>query len=157
MGCVLRVEQFLAGRIQLPIVSNGAEENGGGAGGVAEHRTILFVEDDETTAYAVSRILEAAGYEVVLAPDFREALAALESSRPLDLMLTDVRLAIGTPHGFALGRMARVRRPEIRIVYITGAAEIPESEIATALGPILKKPIDPGILLEEISRALAVC
>lgn len=139
------------------MVSNGAEENGSGAGGAAEHRTILFVEDDETTVYAVSRILETAGYEILLAPDYREALAALESSRPIDLMLTDVRLATGTPHGFALGRMARVRRPDIRIVYITGIADIPENEIATALGPILKKPIEPAILLEEISRALAVC
>jgi CheY-like chemotaxis protein len=153
----LPIEQFLAGRIQPPIASTAAAENGSGAGGAAEHKTILFVEDDETTVYAVSRILEAAGYEVLLAPDYREALAALESSRPIDLMLTDVRLATGTPHGFALGRMARVRRPEIRIVYVTGVAEIPESEIATALGPILTKPIEPAVLLEEISRALAAC
>jgi DNA-binding NtrC family response regulator len=118
-------------------------------------RTILLVEDDEGSAYAVARCLRAIGYEVVAARDFRQALEALDSPRSIDLLLTDIRLTAGTPHGFALGRMARMRRPQLRVVYITGVADLPESEIEGALGPVLRKPLDPAILAAEIARALA--
>jgi CheY-like chemotaxis protein len=121
----------------------------------AQGDTILLVEDDEAGSYAVARVLEAAGYQVVVAPDYRQALEALDSKRRIDLMLTDVRLTAGTPHGFALGRMARMRRPDIRVLYLTGVSDLPESETATALGRILQKPIEPAALLREISRALS--
>jgi CheY-like chemotaxis protein len=121
----------------------------------ATRPAILLVEDDEASSYAVARILTVGGYDVLSAPDYREALNVLDSPRPLDLLLTDVKLTAGTPHGFALGRMARMRRPKLRILYLTGMADLPESETETALGPILQKPIEPSVLLHEISRALS--
>jgi CheY-like chemotaxis protein len=45
----------------------------------------------------------------LLAPDHRLALQILESSQPLDLLITDVVMP-GHVNGFALARMARMRR-----------------------------------------------
>jgi CheY-like chemotaxis protein len=118
-------------------------------------RTILLVEDDEASGYATAQILRAAGYTVEVASDYRDALKALDSTRNIDLMLTDVRLTAGTPHGFALSRMARVRRPEIRVLYLTGMPDLPESETSAALGRILQKPIGAAQLLEEIAKAIS--
>jgi CheY-like chemotaxis protein len=150
----LLLERLLAGKTPLPFAGDGAGEDRFGLDEATRGMTILLVEDDEASSYAVARVLKAAGYHVVLAPDYREALAALDSRMRIDLMLTDVRLTAGTPHGFALGRMARMRRPDLRVLYLTGITELPESEVATAFGRILRKPIEPAHLLLEISRAL---
>ena len=116
--------------------------------------TILFIEDDESYSYAITRILQQAGYEVAQARDFTVALDALSSDRPIDLLLTDIRMPIGQPHGFALARMAREKRGGLPILYVTGLTDIPEPERSTAYGKILSKPIAPEKLLAEIAAAI---
>jgi CheY-like chemotaxis protein len=116
--------------------------------------TILFIEDDEAFGYAVSRLLTGAGHRVIRAAGFETALAALEGEEPIDLLLTDVRMPSGEPHGFALARMARQRRRDLRIVYLTGLLDIPEGERETALGTILHKPITPEALIEAVTEEL---
>lgn len=113
---------------------------------------ILFVDDDAVFAEASAKILRRAGYEVALAPDYRLALQLLESDAPLDLMVCDIVMP-DRVNGLALGRMARLRRRELKIVYITGH-DIPGIE-DEALGPVLRKPIDHDLLVCELERALA--
>lgn len=151
----MRQERLLAaiGSLARRITAEADDEPRRGSD--AGRRVILLVEDDEATNYAVARTLVAAGFDVLTAPDYLEALKVLDSPSQVDLLLTDVRLTAGTPHGFALGRMARMRRPEIKLLYITGMSELPESEVAAALGRILHKPVDPATLLREISSALS--
>lgn len=122
----------------------------------AEHhrKAILLVEDDEAFSQSAAAILRDAGYAVLTAPDFRNALTILEDRQRVDLFLTDIRLPTGTPHGFALARMARVRRPELRVLYITGIRDLPQGEINAACGKILRKPIAPATLVSEIGLAL---
>jgi CheY-like chemotaxis protein len=112
--------------------------------------TILFIEDDEAFSYAISRLLTDAGFEVIPATDFSTALDVIYSARPLDLLLTDVRMPMGQPHGFALARMARQRRGGLPVLYLTGVSEIPEPEREAAYGKILAKPIDADALIAEI-------
>jgi DNA-binding response OmpR family regulator len=116
-------------------------------------KTILLVEDDEGYAYAVAKTLTTAGFTVTIAPDYRDALKVLESSDIVHLLLTDIRLP--GVHGFALGRMARHRRPDLRILYATAFTDLPQHEIDTALGKVLLKPVDPDLLVAEIKSALA--
>lgn len=52
---------------------------------------ILYIEDDELNQDMLSRRLELAGYEVVIAPDGNEGVAMARSSRP-DLILMDMSL-----------------------------------------------------------------
>jgi len=115
------------------------------------HR-ILLVDDDEAFREAVGAHLRTAGYTVRLAPDYRLALEILESDEPVDLLILDVVMP-DRVNGLALGRMARLRRREVRIIYISGY------DIAgldrEALGPILHKPVNHEDLIKEVRRSLA--
>jgi CheY-like chemotaxis protein len=113
---------------------------------------ILVVDDDQVCGDATARVLRASGFEVCLAPDFRLALEDLESTRPLDLLITDIVMPERV-NGVALSRMARMRRPELKVIYLTGY-DIPGIE-DEASGPVLRKPIDDEHLLAEVRRLLA--
>jgi DNA-binding NtrC family response regulator len=113
---------------------------------------ILVVDDDETWGAAAGRILSAAGFSVRVAPDYRVALEVLESAEPVDLLLTDIVMPERV-NGVALGRMARMRRRNLRLLYMT-AYDIPRigDEIDDI---ILKKPISDESLVLQVERTLA--
>lgn len=122
-----------------------------GSSGTPANKNILLVDDDQTFREATTTLLRKAGYEVLSAPDYRLALEILESEKPIDLLLLDIVMP-DRVHGLALSRMARLRRPEVSVIYISGY-DIPGLE-REALGPIIRKPVDHDRLLDEISRAL---
>lgn len=95
-------------------------------------------------------MLKGAGFDAVEAPDFPTALTALDRTRGIDLLLTDVVMPNGV-NGFALARMAKLRRRSMRVLYIT-AHDVPAHE---ADAKILRKPIAPDALLAEVHSALA--
>jgi len=95
---------------------------------------ILVVEDDDALRYALSRELEAAGYDVEQARDYRNALDVLETGGKRVAVLV-VDLLLPGLNGFALARMARMRDRDIKIIHLTGADDIPMHE---ANGPILQ-------------------
>jgi DNA-binding NtrC family response regulator len=111
---------------------------------------ILLIEDDEAFAYAASMVLERAGFEVVVTSDFRTALPVLESKRALDLLLTDVM--IEGVNGVALSRMARLLRPTLKIIYLTGHDSPALSR--EAMGEVLLKPIDNDRLIDAVRRVV---
>ena len=113
---------------------------------------ILVVDDDKIYGDATARVLRAAGFEVSLAPDHRLALEDLESTRPVDLLITDIVMP-DRVNGVALSRMARMRRPELKVIYLT-AYDIPGVE-DDAMGPVLRKPVDEDRLVAEVRRVLA--
>ncbi len=112
---------------------------------------ILLVEDDDACREALGRVLQRKGYAVSMAPDFREALEILESEQQIDLLLTDIVMP-DRVNGVALSRMARLRRQELKVVYMT-AYNIPGID-REALGPILRKPVEDDVLISEIEKAL---
>src|SRR5579862_3850959 len=110
-----------------------------GAHGRSDKAHILVVEDDTPYREALGRLLQLEGYEVSLTSDFRDALEILETDRPIDLLLADIVMP-DRVNGIALSRMARLRRRDIKVVYITGY-QIPGID-REALGPILRKPVE---------------
>jgi CheY-like chemotaxis protein len=100
----------------------------------------------------MSLALREKGFEVCVAPDYRFALAELDSNRHLDLLLADVVMPQSV-NGIALTRMARMRRPDIKVMYVT-AYDLPGIE-DEALGRIVRKPIDAGELAAMVERELA--
>ncbi len=113
---------------------------------------ILLVDDDEAFREALGAQLRAIGYAVRLAPDFRLALEILESEETVDLLILDIVMP-DRVNGLALGRMARLRRREIKIIYISGFDVTGLDR--EALGPILHKPVNNDDLIAEVRRALA--
>jgi CheY-like chemotaxis protein len=115
-------------------------------------RTLLVDDDHLVFGDAAARVLRAAGFEVFLAPDYRLALEDLESTQTIDLLISDIVMP-DRVNGVALSSMARLRRPGLRIIYIT-AYDISGIE-DEAIGPVLRKPIDDEQLVSEVRRVLA--
>ncbi len=114
--------------------------------------TILIVEDDDAFAYAASRHLETVGYQTIVVASSMEALNKIDAGR-IDLVITDVRLLVGEPHGLALGRMVGSRQPRIPVILITAYPEVLEGEALP--GPVLYKPVELAALTEAVTSTLA--
>ena len=125
---------------------------GAGLDGIHAKQRILLVDDDEVFREATAAVLRAAGYEVRPAPDFRLALEILESDEAIDLFLVDIVMP-DRVNGLALARMARLRRPDIKIMYVSGY-DLPGIE-AEALGPIIRKQVDDESFLARVAALLA--
>jgi CheY-like chemotaxis protein len=122
------------------------------ADAVVNGKQILLVEDDEVFRDATAAVLRSAGYGVQTAPDYRLALEILEGDERIDLLLTDVVMP-DRVNGLALSRMARMRRLDLRVIYMSGY-DIPGFE-DEALGTLLRKPISDELLLAEIAQTLS--
>ena len=112
---------------------------------------ILVVDDDDAFCYVAAKVLRDAGHCVAAAPDHRLALQILEGSLPLDLLITDLVMP-GHVNGFALARMARMRRRGLKVIYMTAYDDLPAEE---AFGKILRKPFPLELLPLEVARVLA--
>lgn len=110
---------------------------------------ILLVEDDEGTRLAFRKMLENAGFLVRATGDYQDALNILAGDTRVDVLITDIVMPHGI-NGFALGRMGRMRRRDLKIVYVT-AYDVPSHE---AVGPVLRKPVPPETLIAEIRKAI---
>jgi CheY-like chemotaxis protein len=108
------------------------------------------IDDDEVLCYAIAKALRNAGFAVSLAPDHRLALRILEGPQPLDLLITDLVMPGGV-NGFALARMGRMRRLDLRVLYVTGY-DLPIDE---GMGKVLRKPISLDVLVSEARLALS--
>jgi len=87
-----------------------------------ETATILMVEDNHDVRPIVARQLKELGYEVIEAENSKEAMAVLESARPIDLLFTDVVMP-GSMTGDQLAREASRLRPGLKILFTSGFAE----------------------------------
>ena len=116
-------------------------------------KTLLVVEDDETLGYTLSRQLEAAGYNVMLAKSSMTALKFLESDRPIDFVITDIVMPPGQPNGLALARMARMKRLGMKVAFITGYKDLAIGE-NTISAKVFYKPVDLEELVAEIDTQL---
>ena len=67
-------------------------------------------------------MLGEAGYAVIEASDGPTGLSVLDSKAKLDLLITDVGLP-GGMNGRQVADAARVKRPGLKILFITGYAE----------------------------------
>lgn len=124
---------------------------GAGSRGTPAKNHILVVDDDEAFRDATAGILRSAGYEVSSAPGYRKALEILETDAPIDLLIVDIVMPEGV-NGLALARMARLRRPHLSIIYISGY-DLPGVD-QEALGPIIRKPVDDEQILEAVANTL---
>ena len=84
--------------------------------------TILVVDDEPSVRMLVVDLLQDLGYAALEAGDGAGGLALLQSDARIDLLITDVGLP-GMMNGRQLADAARVGRPGLRVLFITGYAE----------------------------------
>jgi PAS domain S-box-containing protein len=84
--------------------------------------TVMLVEDDAAVRMLVMDLLKELGYRAHEAEDAKGALPVLESDLRVDLLVTDV----GLPgmNGRQLAEIARQHRPELKVLFMTGYAQI---------------------------------
>ena len=84
--------------------------------------TVLIVDDEPTVRMLVTEVLEELGYTAIEAADGATGLKVLQSDVRIDLLVTDVGLP-GGMNGRQMADAARMARPDLKILFITGYAE----------------------------------
>jgi CheY-like chemotaxis protein len=84
--------------------------------------TVLIVDDEPTVRMLVTEVLEDLGYSAIEAADGPAGLKVLQSDVRLELLITDVSLP-GGMNGRQMADIARVSRPDLKVLFITGYAE----------------------------------
>ena len=98
-------------------------------------QTVLVLDDEPTVRTLVADVMRELGYAAIEAADGAEALKALEAGTRVDLLISDVGLP-GGMNGRQVADAARVARPELKVLFITGYAE----------GAVLRHgQLDPGM------------
>jgi len=97
----------------------------------------LLCDDDDDVRPFLSEFLRSIGYTVHEASGAEAAIHILESRAEVDLLIVDY--AMPGMNGIETIRQARLRRPDLRSLLITGHAGVPSN----AGVPLLRKPFAP--------------
>jgi PAS domain S-box-containing protein len=112
--------------------------------------TVLVIEDDPSVRLLVMQVLEELGYQAIETADGRQAVPILQSSRHLDLLISDV----GLPglNGRQLAEIAREQRPGLPILFMTGYARqaADQAEFLDGGMEIISKPF----AIEQLGRRI---
>lgn len=153
-------EQGTTFRIYLPALPGAAAVPEGPVRAPAtvtgKGRTILVVDDERNLREGVRLTLERAEFRVLLAVHGKDALNQYLGNREsIGLVLTDLMMPV--MNGVALVRALRETNPGLRILAMSGLAEMEGARELGALGvpDVLIKPFDAPALLEAVERALA--
>jgi DNA-binding response OmpR family regulator len=129
---------------------------------MSERKQLLLIDDDPDFVEGIKSILTKAKYDVDVAYNPKDGLAALQKKR-YDLLLLDIMMgrgAEGVMIARKMGRDAKLR--EIPVLIITGIRE----QIAFLFGSktmhphfvdvdeMLEKPVEPKFLLERVASLL---
>jgi DNA-binding response OmpR family regulator len=114
---------------------------------------ILVVDDDREVRDVLAVALSAPGISVLTASDAFEAVRVLVE-RPVHLMVIDIRM----PHmnGFELARQARLMRPQMQFIFISGYYRHEDVIPDRVEGTLLQKPFRPSELRGAVQRELQI-
>ncbi|PIK71446.1 PAS domain S-box protein [Methylobacterium frigidaeris] len=93
-----------------------------GAPRAEQGETVLVIDDEPSIRMLVTEVLEDLGYTAIEAADGPSGLKVLQSDVRIDLLITDVGLP-GGMNGRQVADAARVTRPGLKVLFITGYAE----------------------------------
>ena len=91
-------------------------------GRAGQGETVLIVDDEPSVRMLVTEVLEDLGYTAIEAADSVSGLKVLQSDVRIDLLVTDVGLP-GGMNGRQMADAAGERRPDLKVLFITGYAE----------------------------------
>jgi two-component system cell cycle sensor histidine kinase/response regulator CckA len=133
----------------------GAEPQAPGEPATEGERVILLVEDEAPVRAFASRALRMRGYRVIEAETAEDALETLEDpALRVDLFLTDV--VMPGMDGPSWVREALKRRPDAKVVFVSGYAEEAVSTGQTAIpnSVFLPKPFSLSELTATVQRQI---
>ena len=118
---------------------------------------ILVVDDEAIVLDSCRRVLEADGFEVLLAPSVEEALKTIDDltqTGPL-LLLIDVKMPVHD--GMYLMKKVKEKCPQLPVIVMSGYPTAETIQTAEQLGAVtfIAKPFTPDELLETLTSVLA--
>jgi signal transduction histidine kinase/ActR/RegA family two-component response regulator len=118
----------------------------------AETAHILVVDDDPDVRWIAAEGLREIGYVVTEADGGRAALAILERDDPCDLMVVDLVMTGLT--GVDTVQLARRARPDLKVLYCSGYADMSRFQDDIGNEVLLKKPFRRDTLAEAVRAIL---
>ncbi|MDB6009157.1 MAG: czcR 2 [Gammaproteobacteria bacterium] len=119
-------------------------------------KSVLMVDDDNTTLLGIGVRLKAMGYTVFTAKDAVSAVSAVRKSSP-DVVVLDISLPAGD--GFVVAeRLQNLSGAAATpVIFMTASAKAGLRERAMKMGAVafLQKPFDATQLADAIERALS--
>jgi CheY-like chemotaxis protein len=115
---------------------------------------LLVVDDDPQMLDMLCMMLRRT-HRIERAGSATGALSIIDGTTTIDLLLTDVLMP--GMNGFGLARLARRRRPRLKVLYLSGVPETADilRDPGERYGKLLNKAISTLELLMEVERALA--
>jgi PAS domain S-box-containing protein len=153
-GAGTAVEVYLprvaAARDRRPVVSAKADRRARRM--VRRTGGILLVDDDDDVRAVAAAMLLDAGHVVVEAGSGDVALEHLDRNEPhIDLLIADI--AMPGMSGSELARAARLARPDLPILFVSGFADFAGRDDAT-IDAVLQKPFRADELAARVAKAL---
>ncbi|HEV7417171.1 ActR/PrrA/RegA family redox response regulator transcription factor [Tianweitania sediminis] len=118
---------------------------------LGDDASLLLVDDDKPFLTRLARAMEGRGFAVVSAESVEEAVGAVKHHAPA-YAVVDLRLADG--NGLDVVSAIRDKRPDARIIILTGYGNIATAVTAVKLGAIdyLSKPADADDIYAALTR-----
>jgi len=112
-------------------------------------KTILLVDDDDSTVEFLAQLLDLEGYAVLTASNGQEALECASKTVP-DLIITDQRMPVMT--GAELFRALKRSVPlrHVPVILVTSAPPAAARDLQWA--ELIRKPFDLDDLLRSVHR-----
>jgi len=117
---------------------------------------VLLVDDEAPLRGLMAEALSQQGHRVVQAGDAATALRLLGTGAAVDLMVTDIGLA-GGMNGRQLAEAARLARPGLKVLFITGYAEarlVEHGSLDPGTG-LMVKPFQLDALARRVAQMAA--
>jgi DNA-binding response OmpR family regulator len=133
-------------------VTSGGNSKRSHHNGRSKQIKVLVIDDEESLAVAVARVLDLHGYRCFAVYNGRDAIAAAESFSP-DVVLSDVMMD-GTNGVDACMQIQRAL-PSCRILLYSAEVPVAHSLLADAISAgynfeLLAKPLEPSALVSKI-------
>jgi CheY-like chemotaxis protein len=119
--------------------------------------TVLVIDDEPVVRQSLEILLETYGFQVALARNGAQGLAAFRRIEP-DLVLTDIVMPV--QDGIETILIMRRERPEARIIAMSGAGPVGNAtyvDIAAQLGAnaAVPKPLEGNKLIDAVQAVIA--
>ena len=117
--------------------------------------TILVIEDEWGIRSTIEEVLTESGYRVLTADTGPAGMKVLDSDVRIDLLITDVGLP-GGMNGRQVADAARIRRPVLKVLFITGYADnaaVGNGHLDPGMA-VLTKPFEITVLSSRVKALI---
>jgi CheY-like chemotaxis protein len=121
----------------------------------ANPAVVLHIEDDNSVALAVARVLRLEGYKVVIAASGVEAIQLVEKDLVPDLILTDYHLPLKMSGDQVITEIQTRLGFKPPTIMLASLSNMEVDKMASVADRVFAKPVDMTVMLQAIRRLLS--